>query len=265
MVAPAASISARTPGPCVPRGCPAPRCRRDAAGGRDAVAPRRRTAVSSWRPTPWRVSPSRPGAWPRPSSGCRPSCAGAARSVPARAATTRATGPSPHSRPIRRERPGARPLSSGPRRGTPRARLGRAPDLARPAAIVFFANIPGPAERSPDAGAMYPTIRRHAVVRPGEFLARLVGLGVDQRLEYRPGDRRHPAPRPWRADRRSRFRVAVAPQAHQRGRANLEAGGDDSGTARCATSYARTARTRSSRGYGFGMHVIDHQIRSQLK
>ena len=259
MVAPRLRSAPGRPGPCVPRGCPAPRCRRDAAGGRDAVAPRRRTAVSSWRPTPWRASPSRPGAWPRPSSGCRPSCAGAARSVPARAATTRATGPSPHSRPIRRERPGARPLSSGPRRGTPRARLGRAPDLARPAAIVFFANIPGPAERSPDAGAMYPTIRRHAVVRPGEFLARLVGLGVDQRLEYRPGDRRHPAPALGERIDGPGLALPLHP-AHQRGRANLEAGGDDR-----VRLGARLVRTHGTYPELSGIRIRHARNRSQRR
>ena len=200
----------------------------DAAGGRDAVAPRRRTAVSSWRPTPWRASPQPSQAHgPDQAQVVGPSCAGAARSVPARAATTRATGPSPHSRPIRRERPGARPLSSGPRRGTPRVRLGRAARSCSAGRDRFFLQTyPGPAERSPDAGAMYPTIRRHAVVRPGEFLARLVGLGVDQRLEYRPGDRRHPAPALGERIDGPGLALPLHP-AHQRGRANLEAGGDD--------------------------------------
>ena len=183
MVAPAASISARRPGPCVPRGCPAPRCRR----GRSWRTRCRRTQADE--PRCRHGAPRRGERHPAVRHGPDQAqvVAPVARArldqfLPARQPRVR-----PAHRHIRArfvEKDQALGLYRlGPDAERRALGLDARPILLGRPRSFFFANIPGPAERSPDAGAMYPTIRRHAVVRPGEFLARLVGLGVDQRLE----------------------------------------------------------------------------------
>ena len=85
------------------------------------------------------------------------------------------------------------------------------------------------------------------------------GLGVDQRLEYRPGDRRHPAPALGERIDGPGLALPLHP-AHQRGRANLEAGGDDR-----VRLGARLVRTHGTYPELSGIRIRHARNRSQRR
>ena len=99
--------------------------------------------------------------------------------------------------------------------------------------------------------------RRALVVRARELVGRAVRTLVDQRMQHRQIDRRyHPPPRGAGSTvPRSRARCTQRTNVLRW----MENRAATSAYVSVPVSYARTARSRSAVGYGFGMRAIDHR------
>ena len=173
-----------------------------------------------------------------------------------REAPTRASAPWPDSRPTRQERPsaGRRPDRSSP--GTRGAPPGLSACLARLVAGVFFEDVPAPLQRPQHTRPMDLRLWRGALVVP-RVSSSVVRSGRSWSSDCNNGRSTASTPAAaWCGHHRSPVAHALDP-AHQGVEVDRKTRGD-LGVVSVPPWYARTARSRSAVGYGFGMRVIDH-------